>query len=95
MQLLFLHTKYQLEDKIGFTQTDLDACLFISNNMICLIYVDDALLFFKENKAITKLTSCMMQHEKKFWEAESLQQWTQMIKSSSPNRHHHKAIFQK
>jgi Reverse transcriptase (RNA-dependent DNA polymerase) len=37
----FLHLKAQLE-AIGFkSQEDLDPCLFMSKNVICLVYVDD------------------------------------------------------
>ena len=40
----FQHLKATLE-KIGFVSTDSDACLFISEYVICLVYVDDTLLF--------------------------------------------------
>jgi hypothetical protein len=40
----FQHLKATLE-KIGFVSTDSDACLFISEHVICLVYVDDTLLF--------------------------------------------------
>ena len=53
---LFLHTKNQLINKLGFSATDADPCLFISNEVICLIYVDDALLFYKDAASIHRLT---------------------------------------
>jgi hypothetical protein len=40
----FQHLKATLES-IGFVSTDSDACLFISEHVICLVYVDDTLLF--------------------------------------------------
>ena len=43
----FLHLKDKLE-KVGFDQaTDVDPCLFISDKVICLVYVDDTLLYAK------------------------------------------------
>ena len=47
----FLYTKGKLE-KNGFTQSDADPCLFISRDVICLIYVDDALIFYKDAAAV-------------------------------------------
>jgi Reverse transcriptase (RNA-dependent DNA polymerase) len=41
----FLHLKSKLES-IGFvSQQDLDPCLFISDKVICLVYVDDTLFY--------------------------------------------------
>lgn len=41
----FQHLKEKLEG-IGFeSATDVDPCLFISNKVICLIYVDDTLFY--------------------------------------------------
>jgi Reverse transcriptase (RNA-dependent DNA polymerase) len=41
----FLHLKIKLE-VVGFqSQEDLDPCLFISDKVICLVYVNDALFF--------------------------------------------------
>jgi len=36
--------------KVGFTQSDVDPCLFISEKVICLVHVDDT-LFFSPNKS--------------------------------------------
>jgi Reverse transcriptase (RNA-dependent DNA polymerase) len=40
----FQHLKNKLE-KIGFTSSEADPCLFISDKVICIVYVDDTLLF--------------------------------------------------
>ena len=40
----YLHLKDKLES-IGFTQSESDQCLFISDKVICLVYVDDTLLY--------------------------------------------------
>jgi len=34
---------------VGFTQSQTDPCLFISENVICLVYVDD-MLFYSPNE---------------------------------------------
>jgi Reverse transcriptase (RNA-dependent DNA polymerase) len=48
----FQHLKSKLES-IGFeAATDVDSCLFISDKVICLCYVDDTLLFSPEQKWI-------------------------------------------
>ena len=36
--------------KVGFTQSDVDPCLFISEKVKCLVYVDDN-LFFSPNES--------------------------------------------
>ena len=54
----FLHTKKQLEH-LGFTQSASDPCLFISDTVICLIYVDDALLVYENERAVDDLTNKM------------------------------------
>ena len=59
----FEHLKGNL-NKSGFQQSNCDPCLFISNNVICLVYVDDC--FFSSNdqsnidKAIEKIKGCGM-----------------------------------
>ena len=40
----FQHLKGKLE-KIGFTSSEADPCLFISEKVICIVYVGDTLLF--------------------------------------------------
>jgi hypothetical protein len=68
----FLHTKGQLIDKLGFTQSDADPCLFISRDVICLIYVDDALLFYKDANAVTRMTNRMTEEGIQFREEEDV-----------------------
>ena len=40
----YKHLKGQLES-VGFIQSNVDACLFISEKVILVVYVDDTLLF--------------------------------------------------
>ena len=47
----FLHLKSKLE-ACGFRQSDADACLFISDTVICLVYVDDTLFFATDQSHI-------------------------------------------
>ena len=59
-RLWFQHLKQKLLD-IGFKQmNDVDACLFISDKVICLVYVDDTLLYARTmediDEVIDKLT---------------------------------------
>ena len=65
----FLHMKQKLE-KLGFTQSNADPCLFISATVICLIYVDDALLVYKDQSAVDDLTK-RMKIEKMLFNVES------------------------
>jgi len=67
----FLHTKAQLQ-KLGFTQSIADPCLFISRDVICLIYVDDALLFYKNPEAVDRLTKRMTEENIQFREEEDV-----------------------
>ena len=51
----FSHLKSNLE-AIGFKQAiDVDACLFISDKVICLVYVDDTLLYAKKQEDIDEV----------------------------------------
>lgn len=68
----FLHTKNQLTQKLGFTQSEADPCLFISDDVICLIYVDDALLFYKDSAAVDRLTTKMTKEHIQFREEEDV-----------------------
>jgi Reverse transcriptase (RNA-dependent DNA polymerase) len=58
----FLHLKSKLE-AAGFTQSKSDPCLFISDTVICLVYVDDTLFFSPKkeyiNEALAKLRATM------------------------------------
>jgi len=48
----FLHLKGNLE-QAGFTSmTDIDPCLFVSDKVICLVYVDDCLLYSPDSRYI-------------------------------------------
>jgi hypothetical protein len=49
----FLHLKDKLEG-IGFESSILDQCLFISDKVVCLVYVDDTLFFAQNEEDITK-----------------------------------------
>ena len=45
----FLYTKGKLES-MDFVQSITDICLFMSSYVLCLIYVDNALVFYKNNQ---------------------------------------------
>ena len=47
----FQHLKEGLKAR-GFVQSQYDPCLFISNSVICLCYVDDCLFFAKDGRNI-------------------------------------------
>ena len=51
LKILFEHLKGQLE-AIGFEQSMTDPCLFIKDYCICIAYVDDILMFAKDNATI-------------------------------------------
>ena len=59
----FQHLKSNLI-KTGFRQSDHDPCLFLSDTVICLVYVDDCLFFGKEQShidaAINRITETGM-----------------------------------
>jgi hypothetical protein len=65
----FLHMKGKLE-KLGFIQSTADPCLFISSTVICLCYVDDALLVYRDVHAVDDLTA-RMKDEKMLFNVES------------------------
>jgi hypothetical protein len=50
----FQHLKGNLE-KVGFTSSDTDPCLFISDKAICSVYVDDTLLYSPRKEYIDKM----------------------------------------
>ena len=57
----FQHLKSKLES-IGFqTATDIDSCLFISDKVICLCYVDDTLLFSPKQEWIDEVIEQLKQ----------------------------------
>jgi hypothetical protein len=67
----FFYTRDKLI-KMVFVQSEADPCLFISSDIICLIYVDDALLFYKDKASITALVNKMKQEGMIFREEESV-----------------------
>ena len=67
----FLHTKKQLIS-LGFTPSTADPCLFVSRDVICLIYVDDALLFYKNAEAVDRLTARMTKEDMHFREEDDV-----------------------
>jgi hypothetical protein len=50
----FLHLKDKLEG-VGFEQSISDQCLFISDKVVCLVYVDDTLFFAENDEDITEV----------------------------------------
>ena len=54
----FLHLKDGLEAR-GFRQSELDPCLFISAEVLCLCYVDDCLFFSKSERKIDEVIEDM------------------------------------
>jgi hypothetical protein len=52
----FLKAKLEF---VGFTQSDSDQCLFISEKVVCLVYVDDTLLFAKDMKDIDDIIAAL------------------------------------
>jgi hypothetical protein len=59
----FLHLKEKLE-LVGFVQSEHNQCLFVSDKVICLVYVDDTLLYAPHmeniNESIQSLTDAGM-----------------------------------
>ena len=53
----FLHLKDKLEAAGLQQQSDVDPCLFISDKVICLVYVDDTLFFAPDTKYIDEVTA--------------------------------------
>jgi hypothetical protein len=50
-QNFYLHLKDKLKS-IGFESSESDQCLFISDKVICLVYVDDTLLYADDMQVI-------------------------------------------
>ena len=57
---------------MNFVQSIADPCVFISADIICLIYVDDALLFYKNKTAMESLTLKMKNDGMLFREEDSV-----------------------
>ena len=66
-----LYTKEKLES-MGFVQSIADPCVFISAGVICLIYVDDALLFYKNKLAMESLKLKMKNDGMLFFKEDSV-----------------------
>jgi hypothetical protein len=50
----FLHLKDKFA-QVGFKQSEYDACLFVSDRVICIVYVDDTLFFFPRQEYIDEM----------------------------------------
>jgi hypothetical protein len=59
----FLHLKSKLE-AVGFeSATDVDPCLFISDKVICLVFVDDTLLYSPKAEYIDEVLQQLKDHD--------------------------------
>jgi hypothetical protein len=59
----FNYLKTKLE-RVGFVQQiDVDACLFISDKVICLVYVDDTLLYARNSEDIDEVLRRLQEDE--------------------------------
>ena len=67
----FLYTKEKLI-KMGFYQSNADPCLFISKDVIVLIYMDNALYFYKDKLATSDLKGKMVDEGMLFREEDSV-----------------------
>jgi hypothetical protein len=50
----FLHLKEKFA-QVGFKQSEYDACLFVSDRVICIVYVDDTLFFSPRQEYIDEM----------------------------------------
>ena len=66
-----LYKKVKLES-MGFVQSIADPCVFMSAEVICLIYVDDALLFYKSPQAMESLKQKMRKDDMLFCDKDSV-----------------------
>ena len=67
----FQYLKKNLET-VGFEQQiDIDPCLFISPKVICLVYVDDTLLFARNKDNITEVLRKLTKEQGMILEIES------------------------
>eukprot|EP00957_Ditylum_brightwellii_P143687 10947129-Ditylum_brightwellii.AAC.1 len=59
-----LHWFNNLSDgpvKARFKPSNLDLCLFLSDTVICIVYVDDCLMFARDPEEKTKKIDCMIE----------------------------------
>ena len=61
----FEKLKKGLEDR-GFQSSQIDPCVFISKNTICLVYVDDCIMISKDNDNINRLISNLLSGAENF-----------------------------
>jgi hypothetical protein len=58
----FLHLKGKLE-KVGFTQSENDPCLFMNDKVICIVYVDDTLFYYPKESYIQEAFEALIKRE--------------------------------
>ena len=69
-QEFFRFLKSKLE-AVGFSQaSEIDPCLFISEKVICLVYVDDTLLYAQDEKDIDEVLYKLVEEQKMQLEVE-------------------------
>ena len=61
----FEKLKKGLEDR-GFRGSQIDPCVFLSKDTICLVYVDDCIMISKSNENINKLIASLLSGAEKF-----------------------------
>jgi hypothetical protein len=54
----FLHLKAKLE-KVGFTKSENDPCLFMNDKVRCIVYVDDILFYSPKESYIQKASDAL------------------------------------
>ena len=52
--------------KRGFKSSNIDPCVFISEHIICLVYVDDCILIAKDKRRINSLVKSLMNGKENF-----------------------------
>jgi hypothetical protein len=67
----FLHLKAQLEAVGLESNPDIDPCLFVSDKVICLVYVDDTLFFSPKQEYIDEVINKLKMDRKMDLEIES------------------------
>jgi hypothetical protein len=84
----FLHLKSKLE-KVGLRQSESDACLFISDKVICLVYVDDTLLYPPKQEFIDEIIAKLREEEMELESQRGNRATSRLSRLSSPRRFHH------
>ena len=83
----FEHLKSNLE-KVGFKQSNLDPCLFISDKVICLTYVDDCLFFAKDGNDIDEVINGIQQTGMALTKEDSVAGFLGVLMDHSPDTGH-------